>query len=199
MRRRRQMEEAALSGVVQHIVVKWTKRSRGGSGAAKRNAVPEVASLPVVSGEPFSTNALLRHVQFWGEEDEFKAPENDVLILDDLLEIEVGAVTVALDAEARSLLVTFRYDMTKCGAPFRYSGPMSHRMTEAYGRSGPASYRAEPNQWVQVLYNGRFSSYKGVWWYEKHIINAEMFDRVSQDVFTRGEPAHRHDATARLY
>ena len=61
------------------------------------------------------------------------------------------------------------------------------------------------NQWVQIAYNGRYSSQfhfpndeSVIWWYEKSVVNVGRFLRPSSDVFTRSTPSERYALLGRL-
>jgi hypothetical protein len=100
------------------------------------------------------------------------------------------AVMISLDQEI--LHVSFAYSPS-CGAPSR---PWAVKQFEL--RSG---------QWVQIVYNGRFSSGSDYdycretsrWWYEKTVVNVGLFDAVERDLFTRGDPNCRYTLYSRLW
>lgn len=168
--------------VVQHSLTHWTKASRGGEGAVKRNAVPEATILPLSRIETAGRTGLL-HKLAYREENGF-ARQDEALQLDPLLsKLIVGCITINLDRDTVS--ASFRYRWSCCGSPEREWTRKTLRMAEG--------------EWGQMVYNGRFvDSDGGRWWYEKKAINIGLFSELSDDVFTRSAPTYRFSAMAHL-
>src|SRR5918911_4645612 len=85
--------------LVQAICVQWTKASRGGSGAARRNAIPEAFPLPAqLPTSPRSTYLL--HSVFVAEQDGFevRAPAS-FEVLDRTGPLVYGRVSLFPDTE----------------------------------------------------------------------------------------------------
>lgn len=176
--------------VVQQICTSWTKVSRGGENAAKRNAVPEVASLPVQHLIEVNKNntdnkddLVLIHHRVTCEEENGFSPREKIHLNPTLRPFIVGGVTIQYsDDEVNAV---FQYDRG-CGAPDRSWARKTIHMTV--------------NQWGQIAYNGRFvAGWEGPWYYEKTVVNVGIFERLRPDVFTKQEPASRFTAMGDLF
>lgn len=139
--------------VVQHIGTIWSKASRGGEEARRRNASPHALPLPL---EVASKEGLL-HFVFFNEHDNFVPHETSQSLASLTAPLRQGCVTIQRD-EGGTCQVAFRWTNGKGGAPER-----SHCRRNLTLPSG---------QWCQVLWNGRFTDPdSGRWWYEKHVVN----------------------------
>lgn len=92
--------------IAQWVRVKWTKESRGGPGAARRNAVPEAFGLP-------SVRAPLTHTVVLDERDGFAPVETFDYVLPDPEDVRLTRV----DGRLRVQLVA------RSGAPKRTHRP----------------------------------------------------------------------------
>ncbi len=165
--------------IIQHILVHWTKSSRGGAEATKRNAVPN--ALPI-SLTQTSETGLLQYICY-REETQFTAKESTTLLL---LErnYTIGA-TIISPTNTDGALVKFRWSYWTSGAPERLNNRKDLTLV--------------PGEWCQVLWNGRFTDGDtGQWWYEKHVVNIAVGD-ISRQLFRETAPTYRHDATALLF
>ena len=63
--------------LIQQIKTSWTKASRGGENARKRNAVPEVAKVPV-QRIPADNLILVHHLLSYGEDKGFSKPAEEI-------------------------------------------------------------------------------------------------------------------------
>lgn len=66
--------------VAQLITSTWSKRFRGGTGAAVRNSVPERLALPTLATLPDAPVVSLVHRQAYGEYNMFSAPVWEKLV-----------------------------------------------------------------------------------------------------------------------
>ncbi len=165
--------------VVQQIKTTWTKASRGGDAAARRNAVPEVAQVPVHRAEVAGLKILLHQLLYSGRSG-FADPVEKLVENPDHDPLRLGGVTI--DTTEELLRAEFTWSR-ECGAPDR--GWM--RKTLLLG----------VNEWGQICYNGRFAEEAG-WVYEKIVVNAGLFEPPSGEVFTRTEPTQRYSAMGHL-
>jgi hypothetical protein len=118
--------------VVQWVRTSWSKRSRGGEAAARRNALP--VGFPLPPGAP-----PLAHVVRMRERQDDFAPHEGL--------VERGEVDVRL-REAEGRLGVMPRVQPLYGLPPR--------------RRRPPAVRLEPGQWVRWQLNYRFSSASGV-------------------------------------
>jgi hypothetical protein len=168
---------------IQEIRTIWSKASRGGAAAARRNAVPEAALFPP-AGSP-SAPAIVRQRQVYGEANDFAEPLESEAVESTSDSISIGCVTIGVSAGR--VTVAYEYDYRCGGLPPRHSRP---------GAGGRDELAVEPGRWVRVRYNGRFSG--DVWWYEKVVVNVGLFERPAPDMFVSTEPAEEISRMAEL-
>jgi hypothetical protein len=165
--------------VLQHIVTHWTKNSRGGAEATKRNAVPETLPISLTQA---SEVGLLQDVCY-REETQFTAKESITPLL---LEksYPIGA-TIISPTNADGALVKYRWNYWTSGAPERLSNRKDLTLV--------------PGEWCQVVWNGRFTDGDtGQWWYEKHVVNIAV-GSITRQLFRETTPTFRYDATVLLF
>lgn len=146
--------------VVQWVRTSWTKQSRGGTEASRRNAAP-IAFPLLVQASPFIHEVTMR------EQDGFRPhatvrlgpPGND----DDVLLRETDG------------LLRVQLTVSPFGRPRR-----SRR---------PPAVRLALGQWVRWQINYRFSSSWGNWTYRMDTLNLLHGPTSRPDVFL-GEPTH---------
>jgi hypothetical protein len=163
--------------VIQRLMTDWTKRSRGGSEATARNAVPQALILPAYVGK---SEAVIHEARFL-ETDAFRCR-------DELTEIElnvswqIGAMTLCRQHD--SIVVQFAYRMDTAGAPERWSRN---------------AFALRPGKWGRLLYNGRFSGRsEGEWWYRQDVFNIACTDLMDRRVFIDTTPNYTVSEMARL-
>jgi hypothetical protein len=166
--------------VIQHIVTKWDKSARGGENAVQRNAVPEAAKLSVAQWEGRGIEVLQQSLYYrW---DRSVDPIERITTNPPARPIRIGCVVVEVAGE--EVTAEFRYDRGCGGAPER-----------GWARK---TMRVSQEMWVQMVYNGRFTG-EDYWWYEKHVVNVGLFERLSSGLFTRCAPATRFEAMGELH
>lgn len=169
--------------IVQQIRTKWTKELRGGENAGKRNAVPEVARVPVHRIKADGL-VLVHHSLSYGEYGGFSQPYEEIHVNLTVRPLAIGCVTI--DPEKEEVIATFRYDNQCGGAPYR-----------GWARK---TLPLAVNEWGQIVYNGRFQDYNGGhWWYEKTVANVGLFERLIPGAFTKQEPVCRFSAMGELF
>ena len=168
--------------VIQKIETVWTKRSRGGENAVRRNAVPEIAKIPLHRiVERY--NSLLQVSLDYRESNLFTEPSEKIVLDSNLQPIACGCIIV--DFNDREVFMEFRHNLG-CGAPER--GWMQKKLVLPL------------NEWGQIVYNGRFNDWDdGTTHYKKTVVNAGRFERVTPGIFTQIEPAKRFSAMAELF
>jgi hypothetical protein len=167
--------------VVQRVLTSWTKASRGGEGATRRNAVPEAVTLPLSNVKLAGRTGLLHEVGY-NEYYDFARKDAPLRMDPPLSKLVVGCVTINLERD--TVTASFRYSW-QCGAPDR-------------GWIQKTLHIAE-NEWGQMVYNGRLVyGDGGQWHYEKSVVNVGLFSELSDDVFTYSAPTYRFSAMAHL-
>jgi len=212
--------------VVQRVVTHWTKQSRGGGAATRRNAVPEV--FPVHAPGPAG---VLVHEVDAHERDGFTA-SHTVRILDRLPHLERSRIEDPDEKPVRrgtdiseelhwgvaGVTRKTRDAIAVCSAV----APVTRGvfLTEAEGRlrvvvSPPAArspaygprqlFTLEPGQRGRWRFNGRFtpsgcSCHSHQWWYEKWVVNvAYLSGTPAPNLFTQREPTYVVDNLVRLF
>lgn len=140
--------------VVQWVHTSWTKRSRGGAAAGRRNAAPTGFVLPGPAEASFLHKVVMR------EQDGF-APVSSL-----------GAVGEA------------KVHLQESGGRLRVRLPVSPLRGLPPRRRRPPAMRLESGQWVRWLLNYRFSSAAGMqdWSYWLDTFNI-AYGSVAKDVF----------------
>ena len=80
--------------IVQQIHTRWTKASRGSDEARRRNAVPEVARIPVQRIRSDDL-VLVHHRLFYDERDGFSKPREELRVNPTVRPLSVGCVSIA--------------------------------------------------------------------------------------------------------
>ncbi len=190
--------------LIQHIVVTWTKVSRGAPGSVARNRVPEVYALPVnppgtlwparsrppaVLPPPDTTDTrapdIFLHFVACNESNQFQDPIAQfwITLTSRLPEVSTlrlhrNVPLLTLTSSSDALQVTFSWHEVP-GAPSRHHKHMRERVALATG------------QWMQVRFNGRHRDSDGHWYYQKHVFNIGIADAFVPTLFVSGGPAFR--------
>src|SRR5688500_13604450 len=96
--RARKKAESRRVILVQSIETQWTRASRGGSRAVKRNAVPEAVEFPFLES-PEHASARLHHSLCYEERAGFADPRWRVVMDAGTEPLCVGCVTIDGDAD----------------------------------------------------------------------------------------------------
>lgn len=132
------------------------------------------------NGNPTVIHQSLRY----SEKRCFARPKETIVIDPEARPFALGCVTIDWSGEYVS--ATFRYTRSCGGAPDRN---WAHQ-----------TFHPAIDAWCQFVYNGRFSpDWDGDWWYEKTVVNIGLFTRLTPSVFMVDAPAHRYDASGRLF
>jgi hypothetical protein len=154
---------------IQEINVIWTKRSRGGSAAQRRNAVPEALALAIPTLPAEMPFALVREQFIFNEAKDFTQQHfpADVEAFPAKKQLKMGCVEIILRDGRLDAIYTYT---TYCaGAPRRDLHPRTALQLEA-------------GQWGQLMYNGRFS-FEEDWNYRKTVLNIAYGEMFNSDIF----------------
>jgi hypothetical protein len=178
--------------LVQRLDTEWTKASRGGQGAVRRNGTPLGLPVPSFFGFHSDEFCFRIHRLRFSEQTGF-APTETAEVQGDPVWRE-GCVVLAQEAEV--VRVRFEYIPGSGGAPAR-------EMFDPSGDRLPLSEEAftlRLGEWGRVSYNGRFSCVDtGNWWYTKVVCNVGLSLRPAPDWFTQGAPDHVYTRMAELW
>jgi hypothetical protein len=188
--------------VVQEIYTSWTKASRGGAQAAERNRTPEAMRLPLELAQADPIRVFYHQVRFL-ERTGFQQPHERVAV-DTFVYPEYGCTTVEHSTDA--VWLTYAYSTARGGAPNREPSPWMQCAHSIAQGSEPEPQlrqrrlRAPLGHWVQVRENGRFApAWDGDWWYQKVVVNAGLFESLSEGLFTAISPLEQYSAMADLW
>ncbi len=162
--------------LIQLIRTVWTKASRGGALATRRNSVPEALPFTARPGCSLSSGILVHRIEF-EEADRFEHPA-----LDELEISEGDAVRVlGIIAERLGARVRLTLDLD----PVRVEG-MPYRRRAIFGLP-PPSLTLEEGRWGRASYNFRHVADDG-WWYEKVVANIAACEEIDPNVFLEAAP-----------
>lgn len=155
--------------VVQEILIEWSKDSRGGPKAGKRNAVPEVFVLPEIPR--LIETPVLHHWISVEEGRGFALDRADSTLSQAVLPFKAGSIEVR--ERGSEIVVTYRHNGMMAGAPTRVAPPKNIPLVV--------------DQWMRIAYNGRYGG-EGHWWYRKMIFNIGLFTEPRANVFMATSP-----------
>lgn len=189
---------------VQEIATNWTKASRGGTGAAERNRVPEAAKLPL-NANPFSSPAetypFLLHLLGYSEYTKYKVwsefLKSDVTANESAEILNRGGVRLSFDGE----VLTARYQWKReLGAPGRRTQNAAGMFVPVHHSPFQKALELKAGEWGRILFNGRHSDYDdGRWYYSKHVFNIGLFVNPQSDVFLTSQPIKTYSKMALLW
>lgn len=165
--------------IIQRIRSEWTKDSRGGDGARRRNALPQAFKLPAVC----FTDRFSHHSVRFLERDEFRRSESDsVEIGDSWMDIACSDLEITVVTEG--LQVRLMTDGRNAA-----SGDMQlfRAFTLVLGT------------WGQLIYNARYVHVNtGNWTYERNILNIGYLKAVQPKRFTSSQPDEEYSRMLKL-
>jgi hypothetical protein len=164
--------------IVQRVVTRWTKKTRGAEGRETRARLPKAYELPdllLVAGSP-----CLQHFVERSESSAY-APTEDWRERGDL-SVSVGASVSSLRLlpHGDELEVAFVH-AGDCGLP----------------RRAPRTVRIRAGTWARVRYNGRFVGFDDAW-YEEKVLNVAFRVAAVRDMFLGTPPSVELEAMANL-
>ncbi|GAA1031048.1 MULTISPECIES: hypothetical protein [Amycolatopsis] len=155
-----------MDAVVQWVCTSWTKKSRGGAEAARRNAAPIAFPLPALTA-PFT------HVVRMGEETDF--------------EPRCAAWEGERDKAPSPLDSTVRLD--EADDLLRVKLETTHFGRRSGRPRRPPARRLARGEWLRWQVNYRFTGFRsGNWHYRLDTLNV-AYGPVSPDLFL-GTPTH---------
>ncbi|MFO0589778.1 MAG: hypothetical protein U0441_19720 [Polyangiaceae bacterium] len=161
--------------LLQHILVRWTKRSRGAPRAAQRNAVPSAVPVSIERLDKW----VIQEVSFHENTDFRRKMERQRALHD--YEEEGRCLTLRTDHDG--LHVGFRWSVY-VGAPRRPDRPEAFLLKQGdYGR---------------VVVNGRQAE-ESTHVYSLHTYNITLAEAPAEDTFTAREPDQLLDLRAKLF
>jgi hypothetical protein len=167
--------------IIQHVGISWTKASRGGEGARKRNSLPHCFALPL---ECFAGRYATHRVGF-GEYNDFQA--NETVYKRSSLP-DMGLCCIELSMDADSLAVTF------CRDPSNEASFRNYRIIPY-----TPIFTLKSDEWGQIRYNARYADHDtGNWWYEENVYNIGIFSRVDVNRFIATQPSQHFKDMVRL-
>ncbi len=170
--------------LIQAISTEWTKTSRGGSNATRRNGVPEQLAIPVTF-DPASTSGVMLHRVGYSEGNGFLVPHLDWIAVQAVPEEGIRYNNfLVLHPSDGSLRITCEWGNLP-GAPKRYPARVQTAL--------------EPDQWMRLRYNARLSRGEGLWVYEKWIFNIAVLRTLSSRIFLDTEPSEIRSEMADLW
>jgi hypothetical protein len=163
--------------VIQEVLLSWTKASRGGAGAARRNAVPLIAPLP-----PNISPAgdVLFHVVRLEEHQDFAAREQ----FQQRHTLPASRRCLSFQRVDDGIAVSYARNR-ECGAPGGDLRPPRHLFV------------VHPGELARAICNGRFVG-EGAWWYEQMVANVAVLMRRDLPRFHELVPAAVADLRASL-
>ncbi|MCA9039207.1 MAG: hypothetical protein KDA65_02540 [Planctomycetaceae bacterium] len=191
MSSKKKSDAAPATLIVQHILITWTKASRGGPLAERRSEIP--VAFPVPHPPPVydrNENYIVHKVDF-GERNEFVSPIRSQTIL---RSIDTKFSTTNCTVEFTDAVADVVYEW-RSGAP-------EQKFFDKSGTPVPVRKRlnVETGKWVRVEYNVRFSGYDcGNWFYEHSIINVALATPESLDIFVTSKPSAEFQQLSHLW
>jgi len=169
--------------VVQDVVVRWTRASRGGHGARERSALPRVFELPRLP-EATASLATLLHTVTMDEADDFRpAHQLEVVPWTSGRVHRLPGLSIRIARDG--ITVDFAWEWS-VGAPERDAPP---RRVVTIG----------PAEWGRAAYNGRYTTLAGMddWKYRERTLSVAMLEAPTTRPFV-GEPRKTFESLADL-
>ncbi|MDH3741309.1 MAG: hypothetical protein OER56_06880 [Hyphomicrobiales bacterium] len=162
--------------VIQHIKVIWTKKTRGGKGAAVRNGVPQAFALLPVSSDADCALQSVRceeHLDF----QPVCAREAPVT------QFPANWRCLGLSLSKDRFDVRFRWSPAQCGAPERHDFD---------------AFSLAKGDWSRLVCNGRSSDSVGHWYYQLDTYNIAFTEGFSAGLFLDTAPKRETSLLASL-
>jgi hypothetical protein len=168
--------------VFQSVHTYWTKASRGGIGARRRNELPRSLPLPL---ECFTAKCAIHRVGF-SEFNDFHCIES-ITKGRAFSDLNIRDLVLIMDGD--SLVIELRHDPNNAAIANRI-----------YPVQNIPAFSLNADEWGQLLYNGRYVvDDTGDWWYEQNIYNIGLFSKVTVDRFVATKPTKRFAEMASLH
>lgn len=156
--------------IVQRIITEWTKASRGGADAGRRNATPDALPLP-----PFrdASAKCLYHDNRFLERNRFR---HDADLAESTLQQQLRIEPLVLSIAADTITARFVWSWHQCGAPDRKSQDL---------------FRLTLGEWGRFIVNGRFGAESTTgreWGYHKTVFNIALTPNFIPSLFVDSGP-----------
>ncbi|TQV73897.1 hypothetical protein FLL45_13615 [Aliikangiella marina] len=168
--------------IIQEIVSRWTKKSRGAPGAAIRNSVPEFLVVSVPNSKMESDSWIYQR-EIFDEFKNFKEPFKQINVLRPFKLNKFGVTD--LSALEDKVAVKVNYGSWG-GAPIR-----DYQENEAFMLS--------TKEIGQVRYNWRVSHDEGGWAYEKTVLNIALVSEFDSSLFVNSKPNYIYEDMPNLW
>lgn len=169
--------------LVQTIKTQWTKASRGGDGASRRNTVPDALKVTPIAVNVPHPLPLFHQTTLFTESAEFQPSVTQTEIYALTLNKHLTLGCLRLIPAEEHLTITYAPTTICTGAPKRPHTRKEITLT--------------PDTWAQIVYNGRFGWATG-WSYHKTVFNIAYTDTFSENKFY-GEPDFSYHDLADLW
>ncbi len=156
--------------IVQRIITAWTKASRGGADAGRRNATPESLLLPQVRD---ANVKCLYHDNRFLERNRFR---HDADLAESTLQQQLRIEPLVLSIAADTITARFVWSWHHCGAPERKSQDL---------------FRLTLGEWGRFIVNGRFGAESTAgreWGYHKTVFNIALTPEFIPTLFVDSVP-----------
>lgn len=152
--------------IIQEIVTRWTKESRGAPGATLRNQVPEFLSVPMPR-EPMTDESWIYQKSIFDEYRKFEEPFEQ---LDVITPFKLSKFGIADISEREiGVLVDINYGAWE-GAPRR-------------DFLKKKAFQLDLNDVGKINYNWRIAYDEGGWAYQKTVINMALLNDFVPEIF----------------
>jgi hypothetical protein len=140
--------------IIQEIITRWTKESRGAPGAVLRNQVPEVLSIPTPS-DPMTDDTWIYQKVIFDEHKKFKDPFEQLDLLTPFKLTKFGIAEITEQSSCIAICINYgAWD----GAPRR-------------DFLKKKAFLLMKGDFGQIRYNWRISYDEGGWAYQKTTLN----------------------------
>jgi hypothetical protein len=168
--------------IIQEIVSRWTKLSRGAPEAVKRNSVPESLVIPRLNATIENDSWIYQKEIF----DEYKSFEDPFKQADVLKPFKMNRFGIAeISSLDNKVLITINYASWD-GAPIR-----DYKEKKAFTLS--------MNESGQLRYNWRISYDEGGWAYQKSVLNIGLASNLDSKLFIVNKPKYIYEDMPSLW
>jgi hypothetical protein len=173
--------------IVQELLSSWGKNLRS-AGELRTSIIPKVLPIPVDNSEVSSQPQIIHHSVAYLGENQFAPSDAKVQKSDGDIPIlfRSGAILLRTHQNHPHIIaVKFKWSV-EVGAPKRADRHIAN---------------LEPEQWLQIIYNGR-TGMSGTghadWRYLQHTVNIAVTDKVDANIFIATAPNYRFEDLAQL-
>lgn len=165
--------------LIQKINLQWYKDCRGGSGAVQRNHYPRTMLLPKDFFSYYSFGLPIHFVSIVQKPDGFHIKKNCRKLIEKMVDDKIKLQPFELIQEDCKIQIRYRYDWHIGAIPGRYTYDKS-------GQKQPINELALellPNDFGQVICNGRFRDWDtGSWYYTIDILNVIQPEKYTKSL-----------------